>query len=59
MAQSGDKCKATGCPGRLRARTSRRVGDKYVRHLECNRCGVDGGKEVIDADRVWNRSAST
>lgn len=55
MAQSGDKCPRQDCAGRLRARTSKRVGESYVRRLECNQCGANGGKEVVEAVRIRDR----
>lgn len=57
--QPGDPCPRPDCAGRLRVRTSRRVGDTYERRLECNLCGGEGGKIQTPADRVWQRAPAS
>ncbi len=51
--RSGDKCpKCKG--GRLRVRTSNRVGDWQRQHLECKECG-NREVAVVAAESVWRR----
>jgi hypothetical protein len=57
-SQSGDRCTDPKCAGRVRVRTSRRVGDTYERRLECNLCGREYGKQLAPAERVWTRNDS-
>ncbi len=56
--QPGDPCPHQDCAGRLRVRTSRRVGDVYERRLECRKCETFGGIQIIDADRVLARAST-
>ena len=54
---SGDKCPKCS-KGRMRVRTSRRVGDSQVQQLDCNQCDHKAeGKVVVPATSVWSRSA--
>ena len=55
---SGDKCPDKKCKGRLRVRTSERIGGSYVQYLRCNVCDCDGGKDTVPAERVWQRGAN-
>jgi hypothetical protein len=44
------------CGGRTIIRTSKRVGNQYVRYRRCQVCGADCGKFVSPAEDVFQRS---
>lgn len=49
MSHPGDRC-PKGCPGKLRIRTSKRVGNSFEQRMECNACGADGGKRYVEGE---------
>lgn len=57
MANSGDRCKQSGCPGRLHVYATTHKGDYQTQYLECAVCRdkPSGNKVVKPAASIRRR----